>query len=146
MDDTQICSRNTPGGTFAQVVPMLASLSASSLLSLPTCRSSQQSNSPSSALYSARYAIMFSACASHSFIVLLYDKVGVTVDDQARCAPYFCHLHAMDEGFVFSLVVGGSEFHPKDVLHLVTLRGGQYDSYPCSGFAFGAVEMHCPGL
>src|SRR4051812_17192879 len=50
MDGTQICSRNTPGGTFAQVEPMLASLSASSLLSLPTCRSSQPSNSPSSAL------------------------------------------------------------------------------------------------
>src|SRR3954466_3749492 len=50
MDGTQIYSRNTPGGTRAQVEPMLASLSASSLLSHPTCRSSQPSNSPSSEL------------------------------------------------------------------------------------------------
>ena len=75
---------------------------------------------------------------------LLYDKVGVTVDDQARCAAYFCHPHAMDEGFVFGLVVGGSEFHPKDVLHLVALRGGQYDPGSCSGLALGAVEVHRP--
>src|SRR3954463_3141256 len=34
MDGTQICSRNTPGGARAQVEPMLASLSASSLLYL----------------------------------------------------------------------------------------------------------------
>ena len=47
MDLCSICSRKTSGCTCALVEPMLTSMSASSLLSLPICRSSQPSKVPS---------------------------------------------------------------------------------------------------
>jgi hypothetical protein len=60
--------RKTPSGIGKHFDPMLAKLSASSLLSLPIWVTSHLSKLPSSLLYIARYAIMFVQVASHSFM------------------------------------------------------------------------------
>jgi hypothetical protein len=48
MDLSKIVSKKTPGGIGRHFDPMLAKSSASTLLSLPTCQTSQPSKSPSS--------------------------------------------------------------------------------------------------
>jgi hypothetical protein len=54
IDLRSIRSKKTPGGIGAFVEAMLANLSASSLFSLPMCRSSQPSKLPSIMLYKSR--------------------------------------------------------------------------------------------
>jgi hypothetical protein len=63
-----ISSKKIPGGIGRHFDPMLAKLAASSLLSLPICVTSHPSKLPSSLSYIARYAIMFTQVASHSFM------------------------------------------------------------------------------
>jgi hypothetical protein len=65
---SNISSKKTPGGIGKHLEPMLAKLSASSLLSLPMRVTSHPSKLPSNLSYIARYAIMFAQVASHSFM------------------------------------------------------------------------------
>jgi hypothetical protein len=66
---SNISLKKTPSGIGRQLDPILARLSASSLLSLPMWVTLHPSKLPSSLSYIAQYAIMFAQVASHSFMI-----------------------------------------------------------------------------
>jgi hypothetical protein len=68
MERSNISLKKTPGAIGKYLDPILAKLSASSLLSLPMWVTSHPSKLRSSLSYIARYAIMFAQVASHSFM------------------------------------------------------------------------------